>query len=284
MPIAAAEPLMTPPDLRPLAEDVFVALADAGFASEDALLAYAGPLGLTKDLLDGWVGAGLLHRRSCSADDVNRTEITYVCLAPKGARELAFATARRATGIAPARLKRSSQKRRHDIAVGDVALAALALGRDDKIALLGVTTDESKLSVSALIDSPKGLHRLAMAADLYIATDTSHGLVGLLVEVDRGTVATATMAKKYRGYLAWRRNGGPARDFGTKALRVLTIAPDARRLARLEAVAREANHERPTGFLAFLDAEHARPEHAHRLLDGVAHAIGREDRVPVFSP
>jgi hypothetical protein len=283
MPIHAVRPLLTPPDLVPLARRVMLALDAARFASESALFAFAGPMGLTAEILDDWVKLGLIHRGDCTADPVNRSTVRYVALTVKGAREITLATGAKAAGVTPARLKRSSQKRRHDVAVGDIVLAVLSLGRDGVIHLLGVETDEAKLGITALVRSgPTGLARVAVTADAFVLARGPKGSVGLLVEVDRGTIAPRSMAAKYSAYLAWRREGGPLTDFGTKALRVLTVAPDGRRLRRLMAAAEDAHHGRPTGFLLFAEAKDLAPGDAERLLLPVALALGHGRRVPIF--
>jgi hypothetical protein len=283
MPIHAVEPLLTPPDLVPLARRVMRALDTARFASESALFAYAGPFGLTAEILGDWVTLGLLHRGTCIADPLNRSTLQYLALTVKGAREVALATGAKVSGVSPGRLRRSSQKRRHDVAVGDIVLAVLSLSRDGAIDLLGVETDEAKLGISALVRAGRGLERAAVAADAFVLVRGPKGPVGLLVEVDRGTIAPRTMLAKYAAYLAWRRDGGPLTDFGTKALRVLTVAPDARRLRRLMTTAEDANHGRPTCFLLFAEAGDLAPERPERLLLPVALALGRgRQRVPVF--
>lgn len=282
--LAAAAPLAAPPDVRPIAEEVFAALATARFASLSSLLAYAGPFGLTMPLVDQWINAGYLHLANVPGDGMGAAEATYVALTSAGARQLAQTRGTHVVGIGTARMKRSSQKRRHDIAVGDLALAVLALGRKGAITLLGIETDEKKLGVSALVEEPgRAPERVALQADALIMTAGERGPVALLIEVDRGTIATKKMAAKYGGYLAWKAEGGPERDFAVRALRVLTLVPDRRRLDALHAAALAANHGRRSGFLLFGLEGDATPSAAERLLGPMATVLGSEGNVPVLS-
>lgn len=282
--LAATEPFLAPPDLRPLAKEVFTAIARARFASVRSLLAFAGPIGLTVEHIEAWVRAGLLHRSVATTDPISGAEVAYVALTSMGARELARTTTARVDSVSAARLKRSSQKRAHDVGVGDFALTALCLARDHGLELLGIETDDKKFATSIVLAGPgQPPRRVALQADLYLAYERGLGPAGLLVEIDRGTISVEKMQEKYRGYLAWWRSGGPERDFGLKALRVLTVVPDLRRLEKLHDAAREANDGRRSGFLIFLLDEDVTPKDPARLLQPVVRQLGeREAHIPLF--
>ncbi|MEK7384527.1 MAG: hypothetical protein AAB262_14750, partial [Elusimicrobiota bacterium] len=96
--------------------------------------------------------------------------------------------------------------------------------------------------------------RIPLVADALAIVDAGGGPTALLVEIDMGTVSLARMRTKYEGYVAWRRLGGPERRFGTKSLRVLTIATHATRMARLRAAAAEVAGSEAPGFLWFATA------------------------------
>jgi hypothetical protein len=285
LPLAAVERFNTPPDLRPLARTVFTAIAAARFTTVPSLLAYAGPSGLTVELLDAWSASGLLHRGLVRLDPLSPVDTPYVALTTRGAHELGGTTLGTVTGISGARLKRSSQKRAHDVAVGDLALTLLALARDGRIDLAGLEADDAKFATSVVLAEPGDAPRhVALQADLYAVVRGADGPVGVLWEVDRGTVSVERMALKYRGYLAWRRTGGPERDFGLRALRVVTIAPEARRLDRLLVAAADANDGHRSGFLLFVSQDDVTPRDADRLLEPVARRLGdRTDRIPLFA-
>jgi hypothetical protein len=274
MQLHALEPLLVAPGRKALAAALFGAVATARFAPLDGLLALFGPDGLTRDELDAWTAAGLLHRARVVADPVEAREVEYFALAPRGARALEAATGLHVAGVSAARLDRSSQKRAHDVAVGTFALAAMALEREGRLTVLALETDPARFSASALLVEPGvAPERIALQADAYVLTKGSHGPTGLLVEIDRGTIGTSTMAKKYRGYLAWKEVQGPENDFAVRALRVLTVAPDARRLARLHDAALEANHGKGTGFLLFATDAAVSVREPERFLAPVARAL-----------
>jgi hypothetical protein len=284
MHLAATEPLLAPPDLRPLAEEVFTAIARSRFASIPSLLAFAGPSGLNEDLLETWLKAGLLHYGAAVTDPIAGTEIRYVALTTMGARELSRTSLGHVEGISTARLKRSSQKRAHDVEIGDFALTVLALKRDHGLDLLGLETDDKKFSTSVVLVAPgEAPKRIALQADLYLALRRLSGPVGLLVEIDRGTISPEKMGEKYRGYLAWWRSGGPLRDFGLKAMRILTVVPDDRRLEKLHAAALEANDHRRSGFLIFMTEGDVTPKDPLRLTEPVVRPLGEDvTRIPLF--
>ncbi len=283
MQLHATAPFAAPPELRPLAQRVFVALAKARFARESSLLAYGAPWGLRQEHLDTWASAGLLLRGIAIEDPVTDRRTAYAALSTRGAREIGAADAGVVEGMTAARMKRSSQKRLHDLGIGDVVLSAHALADEGKIQLHGVLTDEKKFAVTALVEGegPSPI-RVTLAADAYLVTGSARGAVGLLVEVDRGTISPVRMRDRYAGYLAWKAALGPERNFGIKALRVLTITPDERRLQKLHDAALSANHDHPSGFLVFTTADHATPLHASRLVEPIAKELGRDGLVPVF--
>jgi hypothetical protein len=102
-----------------------------------------------------------------------------------------------------------------------------------------------------LLHDPKHLGRQPLVADGLAVVHGPHGPEGLLVEIDRGTERSGYMARKYAGYLAWWKEGGPERKFSVKALRLRTVAPDAKRRDRLREACREATEKRGSGLFWF---------------------------------
>ena len=284
MRLAAAEPFAATADLRPLAEEVFGVLHLVRFARTASLLAFAGPSGLTSELLDRWINAGLIHIASVVTDPVHAVQEPYACLTKQGARMLMVATGAKAEGVSMARLRRSSQKRSHELGVSDFALGVLSLARDGRVDLLGIETDDRKIGTSAVVTRDgTGARRVALQADLLVAFRTPSGPSALLVEIDRGTVSVAKMEERYQGYLAWHREGGPERDFAIKAMRVLTVAPDAKRLRKLHDAALSANDGRRSGFVLFAEEKEASVTGRGSLLDPIAHSLGGTALVPVIA-
>jgi hypothetical protein len=92
------------------------------------------------------------------------------------------------------------------------------------------------------------------------------------------------MMRRYRGYLAWSKDGGPMRDISIKALRVLTVASSEARMKTLMEAALEANHGKPSGFLLFALQDHLTVCTAEWWLGPVARALGTvpDSRVPLL--
>jgi hypothetical protein len=280
MPLHALDPFLLGADLRSLARAVFRSLAVARFATVPDLLALHGPDGLTREHLAVWAAAGLFHRGNVPPDPISGPEVEYVALTTVGARVLLASADGHVEGVSSARLRRSSQKRRHDLAVGSFALAVRALASRRKVDLLGLETDPTRFSASGLLAEPGALpDRVPLQADAYVLTRSTGGQRALLVEVDRGTVSLRTMGRKYAGYLAWKAANGPERDFAVRALRVLTVAPDERRAKRLHEAALAANDGKGTGFLLFMTDTQVRVEEPERLLLPVARPLdGASDK------
>lgn len=282
--LSAVEPLYAPPELRPLAVKTLRAVGEARFASKMSLMAYAGPSGLVPDLLDTWTKAGLLQEGSVRLDPLSPIETPFVSLTPAGARELSNAWPMPKAGISKARLKRSGRKIAHDLCVGECVLAMLTLARDGSIDLLGVEADDKKLVTSATIPGPPP-ERVPLQPDALVMVKTEHGPSALLLEVDRGTISRPKMRDKFAGYLAWHAQDGPHRSYSTRALRVVTVVPNERRLNALHDAALEANWGRRSGFLLFMLQRDIAAYHAERLLGPVARPLGGsiEERVPLFA-
>jgi hypothetical protein len=275
MRLVATVPLNTPPELRAVAEDVLGAASNARFVTVASLMAYAGPDGLTLELLDAWCRAGLLHRGRVQPDPIRPEEVEYVALTMHGARALHAATGKRVPGITNARLARSSRKRMHDVLVGEVALSLHALAKHGDIDLVGVETDDRKLaSVVHVVERGRDPDRIVLQPDALVVTKGAAGTEALLVEVDRSTCAPMVMGRRFKGYLAWQRELGPAKDFGIRALRVVTLVPTEARLEKLHAAALLANGGRRSGFLTFALLDDLTVCTAERWLDPIARPLG----------
>lgn len=248
----ATRPFFAPPELEPAVRLACTALAIVRFARESQVLAYGGPLGLTRDALDALVSSGILQSGVFHPSPAATSAESYVALGIKGARLLAEATGLAVRGMAPAAMRRGSQKRAHDVEVGDVCLSILSLSREGRIKLLGIEADPKKVPVCLGARAKRfGAERVAVQPDAYVLAAGPHGPSALLVELDRGTIGIRRMAEKYRSYLAWRESGGPDRDLSLRAVRVLTIAPTERRALALHTAALSANDGRQSGFLLF---------------------------------
>jgi hypothetical protein len=281
--LVAVEPFGAPPEKTEATREALGVLARVRFASEDAFLSFIAPLGLSRADLAAWCAAGFT-RRGAVLSGPEGEPMSYLSLGMRGVRELAR------TGSGPQKAPgraQASYKRLHDIELGDFGLAVFALARDARIALIGVQFDDKRLTTSAPVQA-KGscVARIPLQADAFVLTRGQRGPMGLLVELDRGTTSPNRLKDKYAGYLAWMRTGGAERDFGVRAMRVVTIVPPGRRLDALHAAALEANGRNRSGFLLFVERSWIDVRESDRLLGPVARPLGNLDgsRVALFEP
>jgi hypothetical protein len=215
MNLVATAPLLVEPGERPLAEYALRVLTQCRFVTRASLVAALGPAGLLPQRIDNWVRAGLVFEGNVRLDPLDASLTAYLALTRAGARALAAATGQRVEARTPAMLRRPSHKRGHDVCVGELALAVLTLAREGQIELVGVECDDKKLAFAVTLAEPGAAPELlTLRPDAYIVARSAMGPVGFLVEVDRGTVSPKTMARRFRGYLAWQRDRGPAREPG----------------------------------------------------------------------
>jgi len=280
MPLVAATPLFVAPDDRPLAEHALRTLAQVRFVTKASFLAALGPAGLAPAQIEDWVRAGLVFEGFVRLDPLAADgEAAYVALTRAGAKALATTAGLRVEAATPAMLRRPNQKRGHDVCLGELAFAVLSLGQDGDVDLVGVECNDRRLTFGTLLAEPgEPPEQLTLRPDGYVVVRSPLGPTALLVEVDRGTVSPKTMARRYAGYLAWQRDQGPSRDFGVKALRVLTVVPSSPRLERLHEAALAANRGKASGFLLFALQDDLTVVTAERWQGPVAIALGTVPR------
>jgi hypothetical protein len=275
MPLHATTPLCAAPSEQSIAEHALSTLARCRYVTRASFLEAMGPQGLRNELIDDWIKAGLMFQGTVHLDPLVLVDAPYLALTSRGARALAAATGVHVEGRSTTQLKRPSQTRSHDVCTGELALAVLTLAKDDLIDLVGVETDDRKLAFNVVIAEPdQAPEHMTLRPDAMVAAKSAMGTIAFLIETDRGTVQSTTMRRRYRGYLAWAKSGGPSRDFSVKALRVLTVAPTEARMKALMVVAMEANHQKPSGFLLFARQDHLTVNTAEWWLGPVAHALG----------
>lgn len=286
MPLHATTPLNVAPDEQVIAEYALTVLARCRYVTRASFLAALGPLGIRPDLIDAWIKVEVLYQGIVHLEPLKPEDTPYLALTRRGAQALAAATGVHVEARSVAQLKRPCQIRGHDVCTGELALSVLTLAKDGMIDLVGVETDDRRLAFNTVIADPdQAPEQMTLRPDGMVAVKSAMGTIAFLIETDRGTVqAKTTMMRRYRGYLAWARDGGPFRDFSIKALRVLTVAPTEARKRALMQVALEANHENPSGFLLFALHDHLMIDRAQWWLGPVAYALGAvpESRVPLL--
>lgn len=244
-------------------------------------------------------------RNACIADEVIRTAVRrsylfrftlqrrltdaaatdVLAASRKGAVELARAVGADTATVPSSNRKgctRSAMFLDHSLAI---TAFALALTRDlaaaPMAALLSWEADPERLADSVhLMEGAGYLDRQPLVADGLAVIRGPRGPEGLLVEIDRGTERPSYLGRKYRGYLAWWKSGAHERRFNLKAIRILTVAPDAKRAERLRQACREATDDAGGGLFWFASEEEA------VLKDGPLAPIWstlRAERIPLWS-
>lgn len=175
--------------------------------------------------------------------------------------------------------RKSSLTLAHELGITELGIALDRLDAAGVIDLVHWETARESIAISVGVVTRDGFEQVPLVADAYVVLRRGNETHAFLVEVDRGTVATARMRKKFLGYLAWQRLDGPMSRFGVKALRVLTICATPARLERLRSAARDVTSGGGTGFLWFGLAHDVRADDPATLL-GPIWRIVREEPAP----
>jgi hypothetical protein len=118
--------------------------------------------------------------------------------------------------------------------------------------LLSWEHDRDRLSDAVSLATPEGeFRRQPLEADGLAICRGPRGIEGLLVEIDRGTEPPSYLGKKYAGYLEWWRQGRHVKRFDVRPIRILTVAPDERRIARLRQACLAATDGKAGGLFWF---------------------------------
>lgn len=116
--------------------------------------------------------------------------------------------------------------------------------------------DRDRLSDSVSLLTPEGeFRRQPLEADGLAVCAGPRGTEGLLVEIDRSTEPPSYLGRKYSGYLEWWRQGRHVNRFDVKPIRILTVAPDERRTARLRQACQAATDGKAGGLFWFVSEE-----------------------------
>ena len=207
--------------------------------------------------LQGFVRRRLVFRFPLQRKLTDPETTDVFAMSRRGAVELA-----RATGVDARTVPSSTQKSctrtpmflDHTLGISTFALA-LARGLTlpgAPAAFLSWESDAERLADAVHVMTEKGyVDRQPLVADGLAIVRGARGPEGLLVEIDRGTERPGYLGRKYRGYLEWWQKGGHERRFDVKAIRLLTVAPDAKRAERLREACREAMGGKQSGLFWF---------------------------------
>lgn len=183
----------------------------------------------------------------------SRESQTVYALGAKGARLLTP----RHNGLRPRHLTAREQRsglfldhtlRRNDVRI---ALDLLQIARKD-FTLHAWQQNPDSVRASALVRvGSRSEFRVAVVPDGVALVGMAGEHQVLAVEIDMGTVPLQRMWRRYRAYWKWWRVGGARARYGPVPYRVLTLAPDARRLEALRKVAIRAPERGAQGTKLF---------------------------------
>lgn len=220
-------------------------------AAED--LVYAGA---STDEIDKMVDAGLMFRFRLQRRMTHETPTDVLAATRKGALTLAQAFSVDADSVPSdthSSCRRSAMFLDHSLARSRFAIVlARGLEAENSAVVLSWEQDPERLADAVHLDAGhEAVGRQPLVADALAVVAGPRGPEGLLVEIDRGTERPGYLGRKYRGYLEWWKNDGPKRRFDLIAIRILTVAPDAKRVARLVEACRESTEGRAKGLFWF---------------------------------
>jgi hypothetical protein len=200
--------------------------------------------------------AGTILRFSLQRRMTDDQPTDVLALARGGARVLAEQLELDATSIpysTRSKSSRSTQFLDHTLGRSAFALMLGAGLAKSGPALLSWESEAERLATSAtILTRPGELVRRPLVADGLAVVAGPRGPEGLLVEIDRGTEsAQKLMGPKFAAFGAWWQSDGPRQRFGVPGLRILTIAPDAKRTRRLLDACTEATGRRGSGLFWF---------------------------------
>lgn len=209
----------------------------------------------TEDLAAADAAGCLLHLHfQRRVTDQERTEV--LALSRAGARELS-----RAMDVDPGSVPYSTRSNSarsaffldHTLGRNSFALALARSCQTTGANVLSWEHDRDRLSDSVSLVSPAGEYRrIPLEADGLAICCGPRGIEGLLVEIDRATEPPGYLGRKYAGYLEWWRQGRQLKRFDVKTIRIVTVAPDERRLARLRQACQATTQGKAGGLFWFV--------------------------------
>lgn len=261
----------------------FAAIARYEFLSAAQLAArFVLPLVEVTAALDALALEGLLQRLTAPSNLRGDPAPVAYALTRQGAELLGDATGDEPVAVPS--LRKTLFHLGHDLARNDFALVLERLDHEGTIRFLRWETARSKIADVTHVAERGRPSRVPLVADGLAVVEVGGYATGLLLEQDQGTVPIERMRRKFRGYDAWWREGGPVRRFGLRSFRVLTVAPNLTRAARLREVALEATDNRGSRLLWFAVSADVAVAEPNRILAPVWRTATHDDkREPLFA-
>lgn len=124
----------------------------------------------------------------------------------------------------------------HTLAINDVRVAVTVSTKQHGY-VLEIWLDDVDLKVNydiVVVSSRDGNRReVSLIPDSYFVLRVPQGRACFFLEIDRGTETLSRFEEKVRAYEAYVRTGQYKERFGTRSLRILTVACSNKRLSRL---------------------------------------------------
>lgn len=226
-------------------------LAALRFVSGDDLVAH----GAQKDDLAGFEADDAVLRLPLQRTVTMARPVDVYALRHGGAMALSQALGRDVSSIAyetRSSCRRSVSFMDHSMAVSRFALQLVHGLRDASPArLVSWTMDPREVRTGVDLTGDATSAHAALIPDALARIDGPRGTECLVIEIDRWTERPSYMAAKYAAYRAWWMTGEHVRAFGARAVRIVTIAPEARRKRRLMEACREAIGGKAGGLFWF---------------------------------
>ncbi len=131
----------------------------------------------------------------------------------------------------------------HTTAINDFRLSVVVSARKQGLELITWASESQLKSDYDRVRIGNGKRPVSLIPDSYFAVSTPAGKAHFFVEIDRGTETLDRFRQKVRAYVAYYESGGYEKRYGTRSIRILTVATGEGRLANLRAATAQVTGE-----------------------------------------
>ena len=131
----------------------------------------------------------------------------------------------------------------HTAALNDFRLSVVVAARRQGLEVITWASESQLKGDYDRVRIATSRRSVSVIPDGYFALATPLGKAHFFVEIDRGTETLRRFKQKVRAYVAYHESGAYEQRYGTKSLRILTVAGGAGRLANLLAATEEVTEE-----------------------------------------
>lgn len=131
----------------------------------------------------------------------------------------------------------------HTAAINDFRIAIVVAARRQGLELITWASESQLKADYDRVQIATSKRPVSLVPDSYFALVTPLGRAHFFIEIDRGTETLDRFKQKVRAYMAYHEGGGYEKRYGTKSLRILTVAFGAGRLANLRNATAQVTQE-----------------------------------------